>query len=137
MTVDTKTVFTANDGAMFLTEDECSNHERNCNRNEVEKILRLMHELKHGDGTLDRKTLGQLQQKAHDARVAFLKACKGKRRYTSRFAQEIMARADDYIVARRNYLATLETFDNLRRQLKAIDPRFIRENKRKRKEVVV
>ena len=85
-----------------------------------------MNNLKRGHGCF---TLGNSYQRLVKSKAKLLQAAKGKRRHTVKFATDIQKAADEYLIWHEEYQRMLMKFDELRAELKDIEPRFDRSKK--------
>lgn len=125
------TVYVAVDGMEFKTARECKEYEMRTNTlgartRRVKELLELLHDMKHGHGFY---TLKNCHQRLVESKAKLLKAARGKRRYTVKFATNIKNAAQEYLNWHGEYKMLIKQFDKLRDELKDIEPKFDRSKK--------
>lgn len=125
------TVYIAVDGMEFKTARECKEYEMRTNTlgartRRVKELLKLLNDMKHSNGFY---TLKNCHARLVESKAKLLEAAKGKRRYTVKFATDIKKAANEYLTWHEEYQRLRIQFDELRAELKDIEPKFDRSKK--------
>lgn len=124
-------VYVAADGREFQSARACNEYEMRTNTlgardRRVKKLLAQMNSLKRGNRW---DTLKRRQERLADAKAKLLEAARGKRRYAVQFATVMLKAADQFLKCHADYRDGRREFDELRAELKNIEPRFDRTKK--------